>query len=189
MMGSVGTGLQAAWMLARGRADGIALLSAAGQDEMVAARRSFWAAALCLPAFVCLHVLDWVQSGLPAHPEHGFGMDLLSYIIGWAGFALAARTLAGTMGRARQWPRFIAAWNWCNVLQYLMLVIAALPSLLGLPDPVTEVLWLVAMGWALWLEWFTTKLALDIHGAQAAGLVALDVMIGLFLVGLTASLS
>ena len=49
--------------------------------------------------------------------------------------------------------------------------------------------WLVAMGWALWLEWFTTKLALDIHGIPAAGLVAMDVAIGLFLVGLTATVS
>ena len=86
-------------------------------------------------------------------------------------------------------PRYIAAWNWCNVVQYLMLVVAALPELLGLPDPVSQLFWLVAMGWALWLEWFTTKLALDIHGVPAAGLVAMDVAIGLFLVGLTATTS
>jgi hypothetical protein len=187
-MGAVGTGLQAAWMLARGQAGGIALL-AETDNEMRAAARSFWAAALCLPAFVCLHVLDWVQSGMPRHPANGFAMDLLGYVIGWAGFALASRSLAATMGRERNWPRFIAAWNWCNVVQYVMLVVAALPSLLGLPDPVAQVFWLVAMGWALWLEWFSTKVALDISGFQAAGLVMLDVMLGLFLVGLTAGIS
>jgi len=178
-------GLQAAWQLARGQASGLQRFEAADND-MAAAARSFWAAALCLPAFVCLHMLDWVQSGIPAQPAHGFLMDLLGYIVGWAGFALISRALATSLHRAPHWPRFIVAWNWCNVLQYLMLVVAALPGVLGAPDWLSETIWLVAMGWALWLEWFTTKLALDIPGPQAAGLVAMDVALGLFLVGLTA---
>jgi hypothetical protein len=187
-MGAVATGLQAAWMLARGRAGGLVLLDATDND-MKSAARSFWAIALCLPAFVCLHMLDWTQTGIPPHPAHGFAMDLLGYVVGWMAFALVSRTLAVSMARGKNWPRFIAAWNWCNVVQYLMLVVAALPTLLGLPDPVSQLFWLVAMGWALWLEWFTTKLALDIRGIPAAGLVAMDVAIGLFLVGLTATVS
>ena len=83
------------------------------------------------------------------------------------------------------WPRFITLWNWCNVVQYLMLVAAALPGLLGLPDVVGQTAWLVALGWALWLEWFMTGLALAIPAPMAATLVILDVAIGLIVAGVT----
>jgi hypothetical protein len=180
-------GLRAAGMLTVGRAEGVALLD--GADGMGDAAKSFWVAAFCVPPFVILHVMDWIESGVPRHAALGFGMDGLGYVAGWAGFALASHALAGTLGRQARWPRFIILWNWCNLVQYLMLVVASLPSLLGLPDPVAQLVWLVAMGWALWLEWFATRVALDITGLQAAGLVALDVLIGLFLVGFSAALA
>ena len=43
--------------------------------------------------------------------------------------------------------------------------------------------------WALWLEWYATRLALDVSGLTAAGVVVLDVTIGLFLVSITGSIS
>ncbi|MCW3474837.1 hypothetical protein [Limobrevibacterium gyesilva] len=185
-------GLHVAVLLARGRSDALALLESAG-DEMRTAARSFWAAALCLPAFLFLHLLDWAQqdatlAGGALQPARGVALDLMGYAVGWLGFALLSRRLAMMLGREQHWPRFITAWNWCNLIQYLMLVAAALPLLLGLPDWVTQTAWLVAMGWALWLEWFATRLTLDIPGVTAAGLVALDVALGLVLVGVTASL-
>jgi hypothetical protein len=185
---AVGTGLQAALMLARGRSEGIALLAADPEAEAAAASRSFWAIVLSLPAFVALHLLDWAQSGLPPHAAHRFALDLLGYGIGWVAFALLSHRLAAMLDRSARWPRFIAAWNWCNVIQYLMLVVGtALPQLLGLPDIVQQTAWLVAMGWALWLEWYATRLALGVLGMQAAALVAADFAIGLFLLGLTGS--
>ncbi len=186
MIRGVGAGLHAALLLARGRADGLALLSPPPDEAMATAARSFWAAALCLPAFICLHLLDWSQTAAPVPPARGFAMDLLGYAVGWAGFALISRSIAMQLGRGALWPRFVAVWNWCNVVQYLMLVAAGLPVLLGMPDWISQTAWLIAMGWALWLEWFATRLALDIPGLPAAGLVALDVMIGLVLVIVTA---
>ena len=103
------------------------------------------------------------------------------------GFALLSHRLAGTMGRAALWPRFIAVWNWCNVVQYLMLVTAALASLLELPDLLAQTIWLVATGWALWLEWYATRLALAIPAGPAVALVGLDFALGLFLAGFTGS--
>lgn len=178
-------GLGAALVLARGHADGIRLLDVGAADEMAVAGYSFWAAAFCLPAFAALRALEWADSGVPAEPAHGIMLDLLGYGVGWAGFALASRSIAGLLGRSRLWPRFIAVWNWCNVLQYLALVAATLPPALGMPDWVGETAWLTAMGWALWLEWFVTRVALDISGLQAAGLVLLDVLIGAVLAVIT----
>lgn len=183
MTARLGTALHGAFLLARGRPDGLLLIAAPPEAEMAVAARSFWAIAVCLPAFFCLHLLDWAQDGLPAEPAEGVILDLLGYVIGWVGFALLSHRLAGTMGRAALWPRFIAVWNWCNVVQYLMLVTAGLASLVELPDLLSQTIWLVATGWALWLEWYATRLALAIPGGPALALVGLDFALGLFLAG------
>jgi hypothetical protein len=178
-------GLHAALRLARGRSDGVLLLGDDASDTLAAARRSFWAAAFCLPAFVCLHLLETAPGTGLATAAHDFALDLLGFVIGWAGFALVSCRVAARIGRAALWPRFITLWNWCNLIQYLMLVTASLPGLLGLPDLVGETAWLVAIGWALWLEWFATRLTLAVPALAAAALVALDVSIGLFVSGIT----
>jgi hypothetical protein len=185
MTARVGTALHGAFLLARGRADGLLLISAPPEAEMAVAARSFWAVAVCLPAFLCLHLMDWAGGGMPPAPAQSLSLDFMGYIIGWVGFALLSHGLARFMGRGALWPRFITAWNWCNVVQYLMLVAAGMPALLGLPAPLSQTAWLVAMGWALWLEWYATRLALSIPGGQAAALVGLDFALGLFLVALT----
>lgn len=187
----VGAGLQAALLLARGRPEGMARLDlpadAPADAAHAVARHSFWAAAFCLPGFICLHLLDWAQQAAPPGEgrAHGFAVDLLSYVIGWAAFALASHAVAARLGRAARWPRFIALWNWCNVVQYLLLVVGSLPALLGLPDWIYQATWLIALGWAMWLEWFATRLALDLAAGPAAALVALDLLIGLLLVMLS----
>ena len=185
----VATGLQAAMLLARGKPDGIGLLATEDEPALAIAERSFWAAALCLPAFVCLQVIDLAQEPrLPPHAAHGFALQLLGYAIDWAGFALLTRWLAGTIGRGARWPTYIAVWNWCNVVQYLLLVVASLPPLLGLPAIVGETAWLVATGWALWLEWYATRLALGVNGVQAVGLVLLDEALGFAVLAIIQSL-
>jgi hypothetical protein len=178
------TGFQAALLLARGRADGLAMLGTP-PDTVAVARRSFWALAFCLPAFVCLHLLDQRSAGVTAVSARGFAADLFGFAIGWLAFALASYQVAQWLGRTEFWPRFITLWNWCNVVQYLMLVVAALPGLLGLPEVVGQTAWLVALGWAMWLEWFMTGLALAVPPPMAAALVILDIGIGLFVAGVT----
>ena len=178
-------GLQAALLLARGRPEALTVLAEAS-DAIAMARRSFWSMAFCLPAFICLRLVDQALTpGAAPPPAHGFALDLLGAAIGWMAFALASHRIAGLLGRAPLWPRFIALWNWCNLVQYLALVLAALPDLLGLPGVIGETAWLVAIGWALWLEWFATSLTLAIPGFTAAGLVVLDLAIGLAIAGVT----
>jgi hypothetical protein len=183
----VGSGVQGALLLARGRAEGMLLLAPRGEPARAAAARSFWAAALCLPAFICLRLVDLALSPhLPPYAAHGLALHLLGYVVDWVGFALLSRTLAHAMGRQEQWPRYIAAWNWCNVVQYLLTVAATLPALLGLPGLIEQTAWLVALGWGLWIEWYATRVALDVTGAQAAGLVLLDVGLGFGLMAVIA---
>lgn len=178
-MNTLGSGLQAALLLARGRPDGLGLLAAPPNAAMDVATRSFWALPAALPGFVALRVLDWVISGRVGSISYGFAQDLLGFIVGWLAFAVLSHRIALVSGRAALWPRYIAAWNWCNVVQYLMLVIAALPVLLGAPDWLVQTCWLVATGWALWLEYFVTRLALALPVGQAVAMVSIDFGLGL----------
>ncbi len=189
-MRAVAAGLQAALLLARGRTDALDALGPA-TDAIASAKRSFWAMAFCLPAFVCLHLVAALgtTAGAPATSPtlsaHSFAVDLLGFVIGWMVFALASYRITAMLGRAAMWPRFITLWNWCNLIQYVMLVVATLPDLLGLPEIVGQTAWLVAFGWAMWLEWFMTRLALVIPAPLAAALVLLDVAVGLIVAGFT----
>ncbi len=185
----MGNGLQGAMMLARGRPEGMLLLAAQDAPAMQTAARSFWAAALCLPAFVCLQLISLAQApGLPPHFAHGLALQLLGYGVDWAAYALVSREVVRAMGRLTAWPRFITAWNWCNVVQYLLLVAASLPPLLDLPPLLGETAWLVATGWALWLEWYATRIALGVGGLPAAGLVLLDEAMGFVLLAVIQAL-
>jgi hypothetical protein len=135
--------------------------------------------ALAIPPFVALQFLEWLQSGQTEGLIRSFAQEWLSFVIGWLAFALLSHRVAHLTGRAARWPRFIAAWNWCNVVQYLMLVVAILPSAFGLPAAIGQVCWLVAMFWALWFEFFVTRLALGLSRNAAIGLVAADFGLGI----------
>ncbi len=175
---AIPAGLRGALLLARGRAGGMALMPAGGPGVA----RSFWAAALCLPALVVLRLADWAQAGWPHDGlagVHVFGLQLAGAAIGWLGFALASRPLARMLGREARWPLFLAAWNWCNVVQALLWVAAVLPALLGAPPAVGQVATVVATGWAFWLEWFAARLALQVGVLPAVAVLALDAALGI----------
>jgi hypothetical protein len=52
-----------------------------------------------------------------------------------------------------------------------------------------QVLTLLGIAYALWLEWFVTRHALGVDGGKAAAVVGLDLALGLFLAGLIRNLS
>ena len=118
---------------------------------------------------------------MPPHAGHMFALDLLSYGVGWCGFAVLSHRLVGAMGLGARWPRFIALWNWCNVVQYLLLVVFSIPGLLGAPALLDQVAQLV--GTRLGAVAGVVRVPADAGDrvVAAAGLVALDVAIGVLL--------
>jgi hypothetical protein len=138
-------------------------------------RRSFVAALLSLPIFVMFHVLDWLAGVGPIEPPHVIVLDLLTFPISWAGFALISIPLVRVLGAEPQWPRYISAWNWSNLAQYVLLFLTSVPAVLHVPAIASETCGLVGYGWALWLEWFVTRLVLNLSPTAAALLVAADV--------------
>jgi hypothetical protein len=179
-------GLVGAFLLGRGRREGLALMEGTPDG----AWRSFAAALICLPAFLAVRLFAWGSLGMP---EGGFpralAAELIGYVIAWTAFALISLGFAQGWDRVAAWPRFIAAWNWTNVVQYAVLLLLMLPGALGLPAGLAQVLTLVGLGYAIWLEWFVTRHALGVEGGRAAALVGVDLALGLFLGGLIGSLS
>lgn len=176
-MGSVASGLQAALLFARGREDGLRYI----EPDRSGVARSFWALPLAMPAIVCLTLINWVQGGVPAQAGHALGLDLMAFVLGWIGYAVVTYELVRYVGGADRWPCFIATWNWCNVVENLLLVFGSIPALLGAPAIVAEAAELFAIGWALWIEWFAIRSSLRANWMVAAWLVVLDQAIGLTL--------
>lgn len=181
-LASMSAGLQAAMLLAQGRREGLRYV----EPGLDGARHSFWAALICLPLFLALRFAAWTSGPDPAHAGV---LDLFGYVAGWAGFALLSRPLVAWIGRAGGWPRFIVAWNWCNVVQYLLLLAATVPGLLGAPSWAQQAAGLVAVGWAIWLEWYAARLTLDVGPLPAAALTGLDLLLGAMLASVIAMLT
>ncbi|MFM7303849.1 MAG: hypothetical protein ACKO4X_11065 [Alphaproteobacteria bacterium] len=173
--------LAGAFMLARGRAAGLA----AFENTLPVAAYSFRAAAICLPIF--LFFKD--QTSTPDDVVLTLFVDFLLFAASWAGFALASLYLAQALGVADSWPRFIAAWNWSAVVQYLALAVLSLPGLLLGKGGLLDLGGLLALFYALWMEWFVARHALRLTALGAAGFVALDLGIAVFLGGFAARIT
>ena len=173
-------GLRAALLLARGREDGAALIGAEGPDDQRArARHSFLAMLFCVPVFLSVQVLG------RGTEDQAMAREFTGFVLGWLGYAVLSYYLAARLGRAMLWPRFVALWNWCNLVQYLLMATTLVPSLLGAPAFVVQATWLVAIFWSLWLQWSATRLTLALPGGPAALLVAADMALGLLVLRLT----
>jgi hypothetical protein len=182
---TVTSGLHAALRLARGRPDGAVLI--AGDRESIV--RSFWSIALCLPSVICRLLMSWAVSGVPEDALHSAGREVVVFVLGWLVFVEVTHRVAPLIGRAERWGRFIAVWNWCNVVEGVLVVVGAIPGTLGAPEIIGQACELVTIGWALWLEWYATRLAFGVGRATATWLVLLDQAIGVFLASLALAIT
>lgn len=168
-------------MLARGQTAGLA----AFENTLPVAAYSFRAAAICLPIFMFFKD----QTSTPDDVVLTLFVDLLLFAASWAGFALASLYLARALGVAEAWPRFIAAWNWSAVVQYLALAVLSLPGLLLGRGGLLDLGGLLALFFAVWMEWFVARHALRLSPLGAAGFVGLDLGIAVFLGGFAARIT
>jgi hypothetical protein len=187
-MSSVSTvtlGLFAALRLARGRADGVVLVP--GDRKTII--RSFWSIALCLPSVIGRLLISWADTGIPAGAAHLAAREVIVFVLGWLVFVEVTHRLAPMIGRAERWGRFIAVWNWCNVVEGVFVIVGGVPGVLGAPAIVDQACELIMIGWALWLEWYATRLAFGVGRMTAAWLVLLDQSIGIMLASLAVLIS
>lgn len=175
VIASVSAGIQGALLLARGRSEGVQRLD----TSQAVAIHSFWAIPLCLPAVICLKLLEWLQSGIPANAPLALGRYLLLFLVGWLLFAWGSHYLASILNKAPRWPLFIAVWSYCSVVENTLIAIGALPGALGAPSLVVQLSELVTIGWALWLEWYGIRLALQVGPLTAMLVLAADIAVGI----------
>lgn len=150
--------------------------------------RSFWAAVYTYPGFLLLLWLRLdaatiAQSGL----VHIFLIESIGYVVAWCAFPLAVIAICRWLGREDQGFEFITAYNWSQVLQTAFFVLVALISL-PLPDSGALALGRIGLVAMLGYEWFVALVAIGAGGWVAAGMVVLDVVLGSFIVIITASL-
>lgn len=180
VIGSVSAGVQGALLLARGRPEGVRLVD----SDRTAVIRSFWAIPLSLPAVVCLKLLDWVASGVPADAPVALGRYLLLFLIGWLLFVWVSHHLATLLDRESRWPRFIALWAYCSIIENTMVALGGLPGALGAPSIIDQACQLVTVGWALWLEWYAIRLSLEVSSLTAGMLLVIDFSIGIVMMAI-----
>ena len=182
---AVTSGLFAAMRLALGRPDGVVMISG-DRNNII---RSFWAAALAVPTVILRMLMSWASNGVPNDPLHAAGREVIVFLLGWLVFVELTHRLAPMIGGAERWGRFIVLWNWCNVVEGVLVVAGGIPGSLGAPPIVDQSFELVTIGWALWLEWYATRLALGVGTVTAVWLVVLDQSIGIFLASLAVVLA
>lgn len=181
---AVGSGLRFAFLLACGHADGTRLANA----HQPGVGRSFIAMAFCMPIVVAVRAVGWF-GGIPAGAFRTLMRDGLVFGVSWLAFAALSWHLVPLVSQRERWPRFIVAWNWCNVVENLLIVIGLLPGLLGAPAMIDQVAQVFTTGWALWLEWYAIRLTLAVGPLTAVWLVLVDESIGLMLTSIGLSLS
>ena len=177
---AVSLGLFAAVRLALGRADGAVLVP--GDRETIV--RSFWSIALCVPSVIGRLLMSWATTGVPVDAVHLIAREVIVFVLGWLVFVEVTYRLAPVIGKAERWGRFIAVWNWCNVIEGVLVFVGGIPGVLGAPSVVDEAFELITIGWALWLEWYATRLAFGVGRMTAVWLVVLDQSIGIMLASL-----
>jgi hypothetical protein len=71
----------------------------------------------------------------------------------------------------------------------VLVIVGGIPGTLGAPAIVDQACELVTIGWALWLEWYATRLAFGVGQLTAVGLVMLDQSIGIMLASIAMLIS
>ena len=171
-----------AWRLAHFDRQGTAYFD----RSRTGALRSFWAAALLLPAYAVLVLLR-----LAEHPTSlGWPAIILiygiAYAIGWTAFPVAMAWIVRLLDREEEYFGYIAMYNWSAVLQALIwLPVAALTAGRMLPQPLLDGLGLAADLAILAYLWFIARAGLRMGAFSAIGVVAVDLVLSEIVLAIT----
>lgn len=183
-------GLYGAWRLAR--------LDPAGMNFLDRSLEGFWksffAAVPVAPAHAVFFALKLAELETTAGLLRILAVQSLIYVITWLAFPLVMYYLAQTLDRDREYPGFVVAYNWAQVIQLLLVVPVSLVVASGwLPIPVASLLNIGMLAAVLGYEWFIARTAMALSGPGAVGVIALAYVLaatanlfGLAMIGATA---
>ena len=174
-------GIMGSWRLARGDPRGMLWFDTTPRG----AWQSFWGPALVCPGVMALQAFDGVFDQALARPLLVY---LIAYVAGCVAYPLLVAGLCDQIGRARHFPRFLAAYNWSMPLQIaLLLPISTLAWVF--PSPATSLAGALVTLMLLLYQGYIAHVSLAVSPGGAALLVALDLLVGAMLQTLAATLA
>jgi len=167
----ISRGVTGAWLLARYDDDGILLFDNTPQAALV----SFKAALLVIPVHIALILLQTDWSLVAAGGFATLLIHIITFVTDWTAFPLAMYYVTRLVGRDQWYWRYLAAYNWAQVLQItLFLVISAVIASGLLPSALGGLLIFVALIAIFFYKGFIARVALETAMPATAGIVLLD---------------
>jgi len=163
--------------LARGDAGGLAHFD----DSVERFWRSFWAAAVCAP-FYFLMIVSIVREKPIDDWTHATFSAAVTYTIGWALWPLAMIYVADWVQRGHRYFRYMQAYNWAQVAGALLQTLVVLIGI-GMGAKGQQALLQLVTLVVLIYEWYVARVALEVSGLQAVGIVALNMVLVYVVIG------
>lgn len=183
--GEIGRSIFGAWILARFNPSGLNFFD----DTVDGFWRSFWAAAIVLPAYAFLLTLRNSEVTIGVGAGTAFFVNSIAYVIKWMAFPFVMFYVAQMFNRNQWYCRYIAAYNWSVVLQMTLMLIVRLIAVSGIV-PTVIAGWAIAIAliFVLVYKGFIAHEALQATWPGAAGIVFMDFCLSLVLEGWSAKL-
>jgi hypothetical protein len=152
--------------------------------------RSFRAAFIGYPLYLVLlsmrvTVAEWERSGALLIVT----VETIAYVIAWTAFPLLILGVAQRIGRPHRFFDFMVPYNWSQLPQSALFVLVGLETESGVlgtePAQAIEVAAAVAV---LVYEWFIARVALDTTAVAAVIVVFVDLLLGVVISHVAASL-
>ena len=174
-------GLTAAWRLATRDPGGLALLDTSTAGFW----RSFQVAVLVFPVYALVIASRLSETDSTADWETVLLAEAIAYVIYWTAMPVLMEPITLWLDRGHAYVQFVVAMNWANAIQLALFALVTVLGLIGLPRGLVAFAGLIVTIWVLAYQWFVARTALGLTGPRAAGIVAIDVMLGLLVNSMT----
>jgi len=173
-----------AWRLARMDPGGMAYFNISVEGFW----RSFFAAVLIAPAYIGLIIVrdiglspEVADSG-PLPETFNFVPEIFTYVMGWIVWPLAMLIVVRLLNQTQNYVPYIIVYNWANVVQIGILLPVAILTRGGIfPEQAAAIIGIIATLVVLFYLWFVTRTVLQVRDWAAAGVVVMDVLIGVLI--------
>ena len=171
-----------AWRLAHFDLQGTAYFDRSKHGAL----RSFWVAAILLPAYVIMVLLHLIERPAALGPAALVLVHGVAYLIGWTAYPVAVLWLARLLDREAEGFGYIAMYIWSQLLvMVVVLPISALRVGQMLPEGLTGLLELLVNLAVMAYLWFIARAGLRLGPFAAMGLVAVDLTLSMIILGIT----
>jgi hypothetical protein len=134
--------------------------------------RSFQVMILTAPIYAFVRVIEYMQVSVAADLEMIVFAEALRYVVDWLLYPVIFYEIARHRGWLDRYPRYVAALNWSNLPQYIMLlVVQSIASLVpSLATPLLLALQVVLFYWFMMI----TRLGLGVSWLHASVLMVVS---------------